>query len=182
MSFDSEILGLRGYTNEIASSDTEERIPSRLSKLIFVICFVGLILGISSISGSNGETYHPNNITKAAMGIFLAVFAISLLMTVWLWLQLSHTAKKFQKKLFLAIALASPFLLVRLVYSAISDYTDDPRFVLDGDHTIYLCMNVLEEIIAMAIIMALGMSAALEKEFVKLAPAGQRSNPKVDNV
>lgn len=147
-----------------------------------LVCFIGLILGIASINGSNGNTYHPDKLTKAAMGIFLAVFAISILMTIWLWLQVSYSAKKFQKKLFLGIALATPFLLVRLVYSAISDYTDNPRFALDGDPTIYLCMNVLEEIVAMAIIMIFATSAVLEKDFVRLTSARRGSEPKADNV
>ncbi|KAJ5180244.1 hypothetical protein N7492_003454 [Penicillium capsulatum] len=172
------ILTFLGILKQI---DIEQRIPTRISGVMVILCFIGLILGIASVSGSSGNTYHPGGLTKAAMGLFLAVFAIYNLMGMWLWLQLQGGMRRFQKKLFLALALSSPFLLVRLVYSAISDYGHDKRFVLFGDETIYLCMNVLEEIIAMAIAMALGMSAVMESDFQRLGPK-EPAEPKGDGV
>jgi hypothetical protein len=142
----------------------------RFLNLVAIICIIGLILGIAGVSSANDSesTYHANTIVKASMAIFLAVFVIVLLVSIWLLLQLRHSLRVFQKKLFLAIALSCPFVSIRLIYSAIADYTDSSRFaVLSGDPTVYLCMNVLEEIIAMALIMILGMSAVLEKDFIK---------------
>jgi hypothetical protein len=143
-------------------------------KLLTLVTFIGLILGIAGVSSSDkGGSYQPSTLAKAAMGIFLAVFAIFILLTVWLYYELSFSLRRFQKKLFIAIALSSPFLLVRLVYSALSDYTTYKDFSLYGNATVYLCMAVLEEIIAMAITMALGISAVLEKDFVKVIPVAQ---------
>ena len=104
------------------------------------------------------------------MGIFIAVFVITALITSWLFFTLHSRSRRFQKKLFLASALSAPFLVVRLVYSALGDYDfNDDRFaLLNGNTTIYLCMDVLEEIAAMVITMTLGMSAVLEKDFVRL--------------
>lgn len=155
----------------------------RFLNLVAIICFIGLILGIAGVSSAddNESTYHANTIVKASMAIFLATFAVIPLMTIWLLLSLRYTLKVFQKKLFLAIGLSCPFLLVRLVYSAMSDYTDIPRFaVLRGDPTAYLCMDVLEEIIAMVLTMALGMSAVLEKDFIKPTPARVSSDSQAD--
>jgi hypothetical protein len=143
-------------------------------KLLTLVTFIGLILGIAGVSSSDkGDSYQPSTLAKAAMGIFLAVFAIFILLTVWLYYELSFSLRRFQKKLFIAIALSSPFLLVRLVYSALSDYTTYQDFSLYGNATVYLCMAVLEEIIAMTITMALGISAVLEKDFVKVIPVAQ---------
>jgi hypothetical protein len=68
------------------------------------------------------------------------------------------------KKLFLAIVLSWPFLVVRLVYSAMGDYSNDRRFVIGGNNTIYLCMDVLQEIAAMTLCVAFGRSAMIDKE------------------
>lgn len=127
------------------------------------------------VEGNLTYTYHPGAIVQSSMGIFIAVFLITALITVWLFFQLYSSLRRFQKKLFLATALSAPFLVVRLVYSALGDYdSNDERFaLLNGNTTIYLCMDVLEEIATMVITMALGMSAVLEKDFVKLTPLSQ---------
>lgn len=144
-------------------------------KLVTIVTFIGLVLGIAGVSSaddSNGG-YKPGTLAKSAMGIFLAVFVIFILLSIWLFYELSFSLRRFQKKLFIAIALSSPFLFVRLLYSALSDYTSIEAFSLDGNATVYLCMAVLEEIIAMSVTMALGISAVLEKDFVKLTPVSQ---------
>jgi hypothetical protein len=146
-------------------------------KLVTLVTFIGLILGIAGVSSSDKEGgYQPGTLAKAAMGIFLAVFIIFILLSAWLFYELSFSLRRFQKKLFIAIALSSPFLLVRLIYSALSDFTVWKAFSLDGNTTIYLCMAVLEEIIAMAVTMLLGISAVLEKVFVKLTPVAQEDH------
>lgn len=159
----------------------EERIPRRGSNLIALVTIIGLILGIAGVSeASNGD--YKNGLTMGAMGIFLAVFVIFVLMTVWLWLQTHSNLRVFQKKLFLAVAISIPFVLVRVIYSALSDYTDIPRFQINGSDTVYLCMSVLEEIVAMVVTMALGTSAVLQRDFVKFGLQQQSSEPKIDAV
>ncbi|CAG8326222.1 unnamed protein product [Penicillium salamii] len=178
-----ELIGiaplLLTYIGVLRQIDTEEEIPPRSSKLITIITFIGLILGIAGVSTANDGDY-KTGLTKGAMGIFLAVFVLFVLMTIWLRLQF-YELKQFQKKLFLAIAFSTPFVLVRLVYSALSDFSDIPRFQLFGDDTVYLCMSVLEEIVAMVITMALGTSAVLQRDFVRLDSA-QQSSGKNDEV
>lgn len=148
--------------------------PPKPMKLVTIITFIGLILGIVGVTVSDDSGgYQPGTPAKAAIGIFLAVFAIFILLSMWLFYELSYSLRRFQKKLFIAIALSSPFLFVRLVYSALGDYTAFKAFSIGGNATVYLCMAALEEIIAMAITMALGISAVLEKDFVKLTPVAQ---------
>lgn len=132
---------------------------------VALACFVGLILGIVgiSITDNNTGTFHANGIVKAAMVVFLVIFVVDIAITSWLYSQLRSKLSVFQKKLFLAIVLSWPFLLVRLVYSAIGDFSDDSRFaILEGNPTIYLCMDVLMEIIAVSICVGFGLSAVLE--------------------
>lgn len=127
--------------------------------------------------------FHANSEMKAAMGIFLAVFALVTYFTGWLVLQLWFTIRTWQKKLFLAIFLSWPFLLIRLVYSAVGDFDGtDKRFVIGGDNTIYLCMDVLEEIVAMALCVGFGLSAVVSKEreeLVAVAETWTTIDPKI---
>lgn len=153
--------------------------------MVTILAFIGLFLGIAGVSTANvtyavvdghlSYTYHPGTLVKASMGIFIAVFVITALITSWLFFTLQSRSRRFQKKLFLASALSAPFLVVRLVYSALGDYDfNDDRFaLLNGNTTIYLCMDVLEEIAAMIITMALGLSAVLEQDFVRLTHPAQ---------
>lgn len=137
---------------------------------------VGLIIGIAGVSSS--DSISSNSFVKASMGLFIALFGILPLSTCWLYTQLSGSLRSFQKKLFLAMLLSFPFVLVRIVFSAISDYGNHPDFsVYRGNPTIYLCMDVLEEIAAMVITMALGLSAVRSKDFVKVAPVAEVAQP-----
>lgn len=149
--------------------------PPNAITLVTIVTFIGLILGIAGVSSAHdsNDGYKPSTLVKAAMGIFLAVFVIFILLSIWLFYELSSSMRRFQKKLFIAIALSSPFLLVRLLYSALGDYTSFKAFSLFGNATVYLCMAVLEEIIALGVTMALGTSAVKEKDFVTLTPVPQ---------
>lgn len=139
-----------------------------------IVGIVGLIVGIAGVSTNNGPVngqLESTNLTKASMGIFIAVFVILVLATAFLAIQPSTRRLKFQKKLFLSVILAMPFVLVRIIYSAISNYSNKRSFdVLVGNQSIYLCMSVLEEIVAMVITMGFGVSAVLEHDFVRLHP------------
>lgn len=146
----------------------DEKIPPKALKIIPLTYLAGLILAIIGDTNSNFQNYHPNVLVKTAMGIFLAVFPITLLLSAWLFYQIYLSMRKFQRKLFAAIALSAPFYLVRLVYSAIGDFGSSKDFAVgSGNVTIYLCMSVLEEIISIAIVVGLGYSAMRGKDYVK---------------
>lgn len=151
--------------------------------LVTLAGFLGLILGIVGVSIMDDKgPFQPNSEVKAAMGIFIAVFVIMIGLTVRLGLQLGSTIRPWQKKLFLAIVLSWPFLLVRLVYSAMGDYSNDRRFVIGGNTTIYLCMSVLEEIVAMVLCVVFGMLAVGEKERRQVDGGEMMDSPKTDQV
>ncbi|KAF3389151.1 hypothetical protein F1880_003341 [Penicillium rolfsii] len=155
------------YVGLLRQIDTEQRMHPKFLGAVGLACIVGLILGIVgiSITDDNSSTFHANAIVKAAMAVFLVIFAVDIAITGWLYSQLRTKLSIIQKKLFLGIVLSWPFLLVRLVYSAIGDFTNDSRFVvLEGDPTTYLCMNVLEEIIAVSICVGFGLSTVLGRD------------------
>lgn len=141
--------------------------------LVPLACLVGLILAIIGVKNSDFEHYTPSTLIKAAMGIFLAVFALTILLTVWLFDQYSLSLRNFQKKLFLGIALSSPFYTVRLIYAAISDFSTIKIFSFEGgSETAYLCMSVLEEIISMVATIVFGTLAIREPDFAVMEYSG----------
>ncbi|RAK79045.1 uncharacterized protein BO72DRAFT_526168 [Aspergillus fijiensis CBS 313.89] len=183
-----ELIGiaplLLTYVGLLRQIDTQQSLPPRFLNIVSLVCIIGLILGIAGVSSADDNgSYHVNSIVKASMGIFLAIFVLIVAIGAWLFVRLRPTMRAFQRKLFLAIACSCPLLIVRLVYSAMGDYTTDTRFmVLVGSPTIYLCMDVLEEIFAMLITMVLGVSAVLEKDFVQLSPTERPAVGKIEVV
>lgn len=102
------------------------------------------------------------------MALFLVVFFATILIGVWLFYELSFSLRRFQKKLFIAIDLSAPFCTVRLIYSAIGDFSTIPAFSYSGNATVYLCMSVLEEIISMVITIWFGTLAVMELDFARI--------------
>ncbi|KAJ5739757.1 hypothetical protein N7533_012541 [Penicillium manginii] len=159
------------YVGILRQIDFEQKMPPRRLTIVTLVALIGLILaiaGVSTAKTSPGETYKPGTLVKVAMAIFLVIFAATMLLSVWLFYSLSFSLLRFQKKLFLAIALSAPFLVVRMVYSALSDFTTIKEFALGQNETVYLCMSVLEEIVANIIVLSFGISAVLQPDFVKL--------------
>ncbi|KAE8132055.1 hypothetical protein BDV38DRAFT_225717 [Aspergillus pseudotamarii] len=169
---------LLAYVGMLRLIDLEKKIPRRPLLLVTLMALVGLILGIVGVSTADTTNgYTPGTLPKAAMGLFLAVYAIVILLTVWLFYIYSFSLRKYQKMLFLGIALSAPFLLVRLIYAALGDYSSNTTFSMmslaENNHTsltAYLCMAVLEEIISMVIAMFFGVLAVLQADYVKPTP------------
>lgn len=152
--------------------------PNRPVNLLAVIGLVALILAITGVVNADFTTsYTPGTLNKAAMGIFIAVFAATMVLTVWLYSMTSYSMLRYQKMLFLAIAISMPFTTVRLAYSAIADYdTSNDNFKLGHNNTIYLCMSVLEEIVACFVVLGFGILAVLQPDFVKIDPHSMKND------
>ena len=124
---------------------------------------MGLILSI--VGGVNsGTDYHkdgryvPRTLTKVGLGIFIASFVAILAFTVILSMSISH-AEPGEKRVLLAVAASSPFLLVRLIYASIYNYGLDHNFsALNGSVTTLLCMALLEEIAIVLIYEGVGVT------------------------
>ncbi|KAH8695541.1 hypothetical protein BGW36DRAFT_463112 [Talaromyces proteolyticus] len=110
------------YVGLLRQIDREEIMPPRPMALVPFACLIGLILAIKGVSDSSFSHYTLNKLVKAAMGVFLTVFVIIIFHSDWLFYELSFL-RNFQKKLFIAIALSSPFYTARLIYAATGDFS-----------------------------------------------------------
>lgn len=74
------------------------------------------------------------------------------------------------KKIIIAAVLASPFLIVRVLYAAVGDFAGDVRFIpYIGDRGLYLGMSVLMEVVAAYICLGAGFAVPPPPKRVKVA-------------
>jgi hypothetical protein len=93
------------------------------------------------------------------MALFLALYASLVCLVVAFGLKWDDYKDPSDKRTVLAMALATPFIGVKHIYAAISDYSDDPVFsLLTGNTTVYLLLSVLTEMIAIIIILGFGFT------------------------
>jgi hypothetical protein len=120
---------------------------------------LGLILAI--VGGSLQEGRTSTTLTAVRPEIKASILSMR-----------ASTVSAGERRLLVAVALSIPFIAVRLIYSLIADFAGLQSFSLAfGDTTIYLCMNVIMEIIVTIIVIVFGLTlqvlpkeAALESE------------------
>lgn len=158
MSIDSSFLSsVSIYTSKATA-------VSRRSKIIQLIQIPALIALILAISGgtdqasSNVSDQHSGKTeTRAAIILFLIIYLAVCFFWVITVRDLGKMASS-QKRLFLGIFLALPFIAVRLLYSLITDFGNNPKFsFVDGDAAIQLGMATIEEIIVVLMYTILGL-------------------------
>ncbi|HEX4172274.1 MAG TPA: hypothetical protein VHY82_07325, partial [Acetobacteraceae bacterium] len=108
-------------------------INTRILKFIELIIMVALILGIvggvnaSDNLTSSGGKYTPGSLSKAGTALFIVCYVAIVICTILIFFSISH-ASHGEKRIFFAVALALPFLLVRLVYSIMSSLVNNQHF------------------------------------------------------
>lgn len=125
---------------------------------------LGLILSIvGGTSGSPSDNGTIKVATTSKAGIILYIVALAA-MIVFLFHSSGYknSIPKQERRLPVAVALAIPFILVRLVYSALAVFLNDHLFsVVGGSVVVRVCMASIEEFIVVVIYLLLGFS--LEK-------------------
>lgn len=140
-------------------------ITTQMVKLVELILTVGVILGI--IGGVNaGNNYDKTgkfvlgDENIAGTSLLLAVFALTVLGSVVISFSM-HNAERGEHRIFWALIASLPFLLVRLVYSALCTFSRDHKFSLvGGSTTIVLCVALLEELAVVIIYEGVGLTLA----------------------
>jgi hypothetical protein len=158
-------------------------INTRILKFIELIIMVALILGIVggvNASGSLTSTgkYTPGSLSKAGTALFIVCYVAIVICTILISFSISH-ASHGEKRIFFAVALALPFLLVRLVYSIMSSLVNNQHFnLLTGSVTIVLCMAFIEELIIVILFEGVGLtlSQVPNDTVVEGAPVAQDAN------
>lgn len=148
-------------------------------QLAELLITVGLILSI--VGGVNAGTdfgktgvYKVQTLSKIGLALFIAAFAILCGITAILSQSIRH-AEAGEKRILLAVAVSLPFLLVRLLYSALAVFANDKNFSLfTGNVSILLFMALLEEAIVVAVYEGVGLT--LQRVRKDQVPKGAQSS------
>ncbi|KAL9105400.1 MAG: hypothetical protein Q9227_009418 [Pyrenula ochraceoflavens] len=141
-------------------------IKARHIQIVMLTNLVGLILTIwggirAGNNYSSSGSYKPDELTKAGLGLFIFTLAVIMLGTVMLGSAVSH-APGGEKRIWIALAVSIPFLIVRMVYSAVSVFGQKVRFnPVTGSATLLLCVALIEE--AAVVIAYVGVGVTLKK-------------------
>jgi len=150
-------LGLTSrYVDSVRNPSILHPLYFRLTQLTILIGLIMSIVGGTSSTSSTG-VHTPQTTSKAGIGLYCAAFAALVLISLYTSTQLSR-ADAGEKRLLLAVLLAFPFILVRIVYSACSVFGAHGDFnLLTGSVVIYAIMAVLMEFIVIGIYLVVGL-------------------------
>lgn len=132
-------------------------------RLVQLVIALGLILGTvggSQMSTSASGATQPSSTTSVAgMALNIVGFALLVLAAGATAMQISHAAEG-EKRILLAVALSLPFILVRVIYSAVGTF-DSGNLDFQpsqGNPGVALGMSVIMEIIVVVIVEAVGLT------------------------
>ncbi|KAK0125435.1 hypothetical protein ONS95_000551 [Cadophora gregata] len=150
-------LGLLGRLLENIRETHNTRLHPAILRIVQLIIVVGLILGIvggldasdayvKALHAGSTAAYRPETLNKVGTALFILAYVALTSFTIAISFSTPH-AQAGEKRLLYAVAFALPFLLVRLVYSCFSTFTQNPKFnLLAGNETVLLCMAYLMEL------------------------------------
>lgn len=160
------LLSLLGLLSRLSQGMKGEGVSNRLTRLIPIPIMLGLILaivaGTKEFSSDASERNDGYSLLKAAMLVFLA----GLLATAFVAFQI-FTRRQFildgEMKLLIVSILSLPLILVRVIYSIISAFSQGSNtFSVISDTTravvIQAIMSVLMEFLVVALFIAAGLT------------------------
>jgi hypothetical protein len=185
-------LGLLSRLLDSINRSKKTIINTQMLKLIELIIVVGFILGIvgGTEAGTNFSktgTFVPSALNKAGTALLVVSFAITVIFIAIVSFDSPH-AEAGEHRLFFAIVVSVPFMIVRLVYSCLSTFTHNKAFsLISGNETILLCVALLEELVVVIIYEGVGLTL---RKLPKALPVGSRDSsepmqggqPKKDNM
>ncbi|PQE25080.1 transmembrane protein [Rutstroemia sp. NJR-2017a BVV2] len=156
-------LGLLSRVIESINRTHRTFIQTRMLKLVEIISLVGLILGIvGGVNASDSFTttgkWVPGSLSKVGNALFIVSYAALVMASIITSFSIPH-AEDGEKRILLGIAIALPFLFVRLLYAIISTFTHSKRFSsFTGSVTLLLCMSLLMELAVVVVYEGIGVT------------------------
>lgn len=165
------MFGLLSRVLESIRHTRDTMITPRHIRFVEIIVIVGLILGIvggtqmgdiiTKAMAAGNMNYKMPTETVAGIALMIAAFGILVIASAMSAMQVS-AAEPGEKRLLLAIGLAAPFMLVRLVFSAAATFGDNRDFRNFGGSAKYpsllIGMSVVMEMAIVAILEAIGLT------------------------
>lgn len=158
------LLGLLGRAlTGIRHNHPSFPLTQKYLRLIGLIVTVALVLGVigsrkaSQNLGTTGQ-YEPSSLSTAGIALIIVAYVLLVASTALCGLQASH-AQPGEKRLMLAVAVSLPFMLVRLIFAAVTTFSNSGSFsVMDGNVNVQLGMAVIMEMLVVGIIEGIGIT------------------------
>lgn len=129
----------------------------RVLKLVLLVATILAIAGGTSISVDSNGNYQIPTTSKVGVVLYIVAFTCIALMVLLSSPQASVVAVK-ERRVPIAIGVALPFIVVRLLYSVLSVFLHNHLFsVANGSTAVRLGMAVVEEIAVVGIYALLGL-------------------------
>ncbi|KAF3032074.1 hypothetical protein E8E12_001196 [Didymella heteroderae] len=153
-------LGLLSRFVDFVNTKSTPKFTTRHFRLLQLPLLVATILAIAggtNISVDSNGTYEIPTTSKIGVILYLVGFTGIVLMLIMSLPQTSVIPIK-ERRVPIAIAIALPFITVRLIYSVLSVFIHDHLFsVATGDTAVRLGMAIVEEIAVVGIYVLLGL-------------------------
>lgn len=138
-------------------------VPSRIFNLLGIVPLVALILAI--VGGTDKSSSDTNTVstgvtlTRVAVVLFMVTFIVAALITITTFFKIRSISSGETRILF-ALALAIPFLFVRLIYSLLANFSNssDFNFVI-GNVVVEGVMATLMEFVVVILFLGAGLLA-----------------------
>ncbi|KAF7556930.1 hypothetical protein G7Z17_g1056 [Cylindrodendrum hubeiense] len=130
-------------------------------RLVQLLITLGLILSIAGgTSGSTSSSGVPKIATTSKVGIVLYIVAyVAMTFALFVSFGSRSSVPTQEARVPVVMGLALPFILVRLVYSAVCVFLPSHTFsIIDGSVPVFVCMAVLEEFVVVAMYLVLGFN------------------------
>ncbi len=145
------------WTNREKTSPTITVLHFRFIQLLIL---VGTILGIVGATNGGRDPNSPAVESEAAVVLYAVAFA-ALVLVLLLSAPSTSLAPEGERIIVLAVALALPFIAVRVLYSVLLVFVHSGVFVRSGGPiAVRVCMATVEEFIVVAIYLFLGFRLA----------------------
>jgi uncharacterized membrane protein len=138
---------------------TAKPLPPMIFRLVGLFALVAVILSIVGATENSNITSGLINV-KTQAG--LALYIVAWVGVCGLFILVANRSKSIEDgehRLLLAVGIALPLILVRLIYSCIYTFGHKKAFsMLSGNVTIQLVMSVLEEIVIVLVCLGIGLT------------------------
>ncbi|GAM42722.1 hypothetical protein TCE0_044r16966 [Talaromyces pinophilus] len=139
-----------------------------LFRLVGLISLVAMILSIvgQTTNDSSLEAGYTSSEVKAGIALFIVTWVASVFLTILMWFRYEGIEHG-EHRLLWAVTISMAILFVRLLYSILSIFKHDSTFNLfSGNVTVFLVMDVLEEIIVVYIMILTGLTLQLREKAI----------------
>lgn len=166
--------------NSIEHNTSRPALPAiifRAFRLLTVVAMAISIAGITSNMTAEGLE-HPDIKTKIGMILYIVCWAVMVLMLLVITVQ-RGSLERGEGRTLLAVAISSPFILVRVIYAFLIWFLHNSTFsILDGSETVALVMSVLEEFAVVIVCIGVGMTLRVRgKQVNRSEEAGMLAYP-----